>query len=376
MSAAYRMTWDAAHRRWRVQHQGRRLVVSCDQLVRAGLLDPTLPHTKRGSYAAANAWLDLALAGDRRADVRGAGGLLDAWLDDQDRLADAGTISQGEARNRRYYAAAFREHLGGGPIDGPAWSAFCKALADRVGRGEVSPEYASKILRTARSFVRHLDAIGACERPRNLDDRTIRFRPPRPAIVVLPPDRVAEAVRLSRGQHRLHLLLCLNCGFTQADVSDLAHAEVDWTAGRVTRVRSKARHYPDAPVVSYRLWIDTFELLNEYRSSHPTLVLVTKSGRPWVDRGRGRSDMIRDHWRKTAAAMGLDASLKVFRKTGASLLASHPEHHRFDWLYLGHTPPTVKDRHYCRPDQNSFDRAVAWLGHFLGFRVAPELTPG
>jgi hypothetical protein len=35
-------------------------------------------------------------------------------------------------------------------------------------------------------------------------------------------------------------------------------------------------------------------------------------------------------------------------------------------LYLGHTPASVKDKHYAAPPQELFDEAVGWLGKQLG----------
>jgi hypothetical protein len=34
--------------------------------------------------------------------------------------------------------------------------------------------------------------------------------------------------------------------------------------------------------------------------------------------------------------------------------------------YLGEAPSSIKDRHYARPDQAHFDKAILWLGKQLG----------
>lgn len=53
--------------------------------------------------------------------------------------------------------------------------------------------------------------------------------------------------------------------------------------------------------------------------------------------------------------------LKLFRKTAASKLGEHPEFGKFAQYFLGHSPRTVADKHYVRPSEEHFDRAISWL---------------
>jgi integrase len=371
MPARFDLTWDGSARRWRVQHLGQRFLVSCRQLVRRGFLNPGVPHTRRDTYRAANAWWawKQGQLGGRAADVR-TGTLSDHlrdWLTLQDDRARSGSISAGEARNRRYYAAHLESWVAGIElVQERAWADLHRLLAARVADGSMSPEYATKILGAARRFVQYLDLMGVCDRPRNLGDRSFSFRVPRGEVVTLAVADVGRILAASRDQSTLHYLLMLNCGFTQGDVSDLAQDEVDWQAGRITRRRSKTRHHDEVPLVTYTLWPETLERLERWRSRDPSRVLLRPSGTPWVGGEGGRSDLIRDRWDRLSKRLGIAASPKALRKTGATAIASHPEHGRYDWLYLGHSPATIKDRHYVRPDQEAFDRAVTWLRDFLG----------
>ena len=63
---------------------------------------------------------------------------------------------------------------------------------------------------------------------------------------------------------KLYLLLMLNAGMYQADVSDLGADEVNWQAGTITRKRSKRWKAVGSMSVTYKLWPETVELLREF----------------------------------------------------------------------------------------------------------------
>jgi integrase len=166
-----------------------------------------------------------------------------------------------------------------------------------------------------------------------------------------------------------------NCGMTQVDVSNLRDDEVDWAAGRITRKRSKTADCENTPEVCYKLWPLTFELLKQYRSGSER-VLLTESGKPFVRKDLVEGKLVKAdgfasnyaHLKKKLrkSLPGFKRSLKQLRKLGASLLEGHKDHGRFVSYFLGHSPRTVKDRHYAVPPQSLFDEAVAWLGEQLG----------
>jgi integrase len=113
------------------------------------------------------------------------------------------------------------------------------------------------------------------------------------------------------GQSRLHFLLCLNAGFLASDINDLRRSEVDWSAGTITRRRTKTREHEAAPVVRYKLWPETFGLLKRWRSADdPEIVLLTQSGGRWPVGHQGgvsftRSDCVVTHKaRRTAYPTG------------------------------------------------------------------------
>jgi integrase len=120
---------------------------------------------------------------------------------------------------------------------------------------------------------------------RNLHDRRYKIGETRQAVETFTQDEVKQMVGAASGQLKLHLLLMLNCGFYQGDISDLRHDEVDLVSGYITRQRSKTRqHHGDkVPVVRYKLWSTTLELLRQHASPHPVLALITRQGKPWVE---------------------------------------------------------------------------------------------
>jgi integrase len=244
--------------------------------------------------------------------------------------------------------------------------------SDPAGKAGWSSVYAQKAYSIARQFIKHLGRIEAIDQlPRNLDSPDYRFENGLKAVKTWTVEEFKAALAAATGQTRLHLLLMANCGMTQKDVSDLRDDEVDWEKGRITRKRSKTAKHKDVPVVSYRLWPETFALLKQHRSGQER-VLLTESGQPWVwqelvnGKKRG-SDNFRSNFTHLQDKLkGFNKPPKLLRKTAATLLDSHPEYSRYSTLFLGHSPRSIADRHYIKPSQEQFDEAVLWLGRQLG----------
>jgi hypothetical protein len=145
----------------------------------------------------------------------------------------------------------------------------------------------------------------------------------------------------------------------------------------VNEYRSKIEDRENAPVVNYKLWDSTFELLRQHRNpdhSPHARVLLTASGKPWVweelvEQPDGTkklkfSNNINSNFGHLRKRLDFKKSLSEIRKMGASLL--NQEFHSCVPEYLGEAPSSIKDKHYVRPDQALFDRAVKWLGERLG----------
>jgi integrase len=230
---------------------------------------------------------------------------------------------------------------------------------------DISVEY-KKQFRHSRNFLMWMAEKGLILPPLNLHARRYRFTGGHKRVPTIPMDEVRKIFVRARGVLRLHLLLLLNCGMTQQDVSDLHPGEVDWEIGRITRRRSKTEKLEQTPIVCYKLWNETFRLLTEFGHRDGDHVLLTHTGRPWVrddivNNKRKRSDSVKSLYVHLKAGH----NLKLYRKTGATIL--NKQYPDCVELYLGHAPRTVTQRSYVDPDVQRFDHAIEWLGQQFGF---------
>ena len=165
------------------------------------------------------------------------------------------------------------------------------ALLDQVAKGVWSRTTARHYLSSVKSFVRWLwltDAIPAL--PRVLDAKTkeLKISKTAPSIVTFDKEEVSRVLNAASDRTKLYILLMLNCGMTQKDIADLHVAEVDSKAGRIIRKRSKTADCDNVPVVNYRLWPETFRLLQAHRSTKSIdLVLLAANGSPlWLEQAK------------------------------------------------------------------------------------------
>jgi integrase len=74
--------------------------------------------------------------------------------------------------------------------------------------------------------------------PGNLASKHFRFGPATKDDLFT-ADEVRRLLERSPERLRLFVLLMINCGMYQSDISDLGESEVDWDAGTIERPRSK-----------------------------------------------------------------------------------------------------------------------------------------
>lgn len=314
---------------------------------------------------------------------RTVGALAQRWLDERRDEARKGTRSIESAESLRWCLDKYQQHVGAAAnIDSVTadvwhrWFVYCAgqvAKRDAADNDGWSADTAQKIFTTSRTFVKWcwerevLDAL-----PRNLTSRQHRFERPQKAIPTFSNDEIKTLVSAAKGVHRLILLLMLNCGMTQKDVSDLKKSQTDLKAGRITRRRSKTLKQKASRLVSYKLWPEVVALLEAHTNAdaHEPRALVTKSGKPWVwtelttaDKKK-KSDNVATVFNKlkqTIKMTGEGKSLKVFRKTSATMLKRKAEYRDLRFLFLGHSEQTVADRRYAESSQTLLDEAVNWL---------------
>lgn len=430
MARKHLMTWIAAGRRWIKKHKGKMYAVSCRQLgvtpetkeASASAANEwwearekeiaTAPPTEQERRANAfrvwsmvQDWEQLdeasreklvdsilgpgqfqAMKGQadalmqkteepQRAD-RTLRAQVDGWLGVLRAAARAGQMSGSRYDSYRRTIEKFVEYVGAGtPIDAvdeTRVEGFFTHLSVQVAAEKYSPSYAHTLMMTARQFIAHVAEKNVIPAPGNLRSRRFRFNHTAPAKVeVFEVGEVRALLTACDGfseRTKLYLLLMLNCGMYQNDVSDLLKAEVNWKDGTITRARSKTRHR-GGPVVTYQVWPETFGLLKKHRAKDGELALTTDEGKPLVFYGlvgeeTSRYDVIQSAWNRLAAKMQVKKirlGMKHLRKTSATLLASHPQYKYYVGHFLADSPRGMDQRHYVKPSDPEFFEALAWL---------------
>lgn len=303
------------------------------------------------------------------------------FLQRKEAQAKRGERSAGRVEVLRVGLESFVECVGGNQpmtaVTTAALSRFRDELERLIDEDKLRPHSARDRLQAVKQFVRwawEQELIGL---PRILQSREFSIAIPEQRVETFTDAEVRLLLGASSETTKLYLLLMLNTGMTQQDISELRQDEVDWKRGRVTRKRSKTRkngNGKNVPEVSYKLWPETFRLLKEHRSKHAVLALTNQNGTPLkveaITNGRVKKiDNIHSAYcrviRKLANAKAepvkIDKPLKLLRKTAATKLGGHKEHSRFAQYFLGHAPTTVADKYYVAPSAMQFDDAVAWL---------------
>ena len=310
---------------------------------------------------------------------------IDSWLEVLRAKASIGEmdISRWDAYARN--VSIFRDWIGGDSsidlITAPKLEEFWAYLAGKIAEGRYSPSYAKVIFMSTRQFVRRLGEHDLIPMPGNIT-RTFGFGDGPKKVETLTTEEVRQLLDACKDfsdRTKLFLLLCLNCGMLQSDISDLGDREVDMATGIVKRPRSKR---PDGPVTAYKLWPETLHLLREYanKAKQPlndrgqVRLLLTERGEPlvryWTENGKMRRyDIIQSAFSRLWEKVGWSKPIKLLRKTSASLLAKQTQYKFYINYFLSHSPKSVGERHYYAPSDDEFFEALTWLRQqFLGDR--------
>ncbi len=222
--------------------------------------------------------------------------------------------------------------------------------------------------------------------PKNL--RSKKFQIPKTRREPNPFTKEEFELIVSNSNERLqaHLMLMLNCGMYQGDVAELEADEVDLSAGRIVRVRSKkqkilAKKSKSSPIkLNWLLWDKTLELLKK-AGNQTGLVFLNEDGLPLVrgvigdDGNEDRQDNIRSAYCRVIDKLkkakklseAWNKTLKQLRKTGANVLEKSKDHAEFYEMFLDNS--AVAKRHYLTSGEPvpRFDEAVKFFGEQMGF---------
>lgn len=291
-----------------------------------------------------------------------------------ERVAD-GELAAGRYASLKCHLEHFRDWIGGPShverIVEPVLENYESALRMGMAETKWSKVYASDRLGEVKTFVRWLwQSKFIPDLPRNLDALKI----PRgiKKAVLFDISEVKKLLKEANQRLKLCLLLMLNTGMTQVDISDLKPEEVDWKKGTITRKRSKTGDSANVPVVVYKLWPETLRLLKLERSDSRERVLLNQNGSPLKvetlapDGRLKKSDNIASAFKRLRALVKVDKSLKAFRKTSANLLRQEERFKDLPPLFLDHAPTAIFDRHYTDVPQKRLDDGILWLGRKYG----------
>ena len=224
---------------------------------------------------------------------------------------------------------------------------------------------------TAKQFISRLAEMRLISLPGNIRSRRFRFNYSAPAkIETFTVEEVRSLIQTAGKmceRTKLYLLLMLNCGMYQNDIAELNADEVNWKQGTLTRARSKTRER-NGPVVTYKLWPETFALLNRHKADGD-LVLTTDKGNPLVryrleDGKMKHYDTIQYAWSRIARKMGqakIRLGMKHLRKTSATILGQHPHFKFYSNHFLADSPKSIADKHYVVASDAEFFMALDWL---------------
>lgn len=291
-------------------------------------------------------------------------------------VTQSGQMSEGRFDSYCRGIVIFEEWIGKetaiDQIDEARLERYFTHLSVQVGAGKYSPSYAHMLLVTARQFITRLVEMKLIALPGNIRSRRFRFNHSAPSkIELFSTAEVRQMLAVCEAfspKTKLYLLLMLNCGTYQNDIAVLLKEEVNWRDGTLTRARSKTRER-GGPMVTYKLWPETFTLLKKFKAETGELALTTDEGKPlvrlWLEEGKmRRNDVIQSAWSRLAEKLGLKKirlGMKHLRKMAASLLGEHPQYKFYANHFLADSPKGMADKHYVKPNDEEFFAALEWL---------------
>ena len=434
MARKYQMTWQPSTRRWIKKYRGKMYTVSCRQLgcretkeestaaanawwqVKLKEIEAAPPTEEDRRATAFKVWdmvqdwqqIDEAsreklvdsLVGEGQYQAikaqaeamvetaikiappdRTVKGQVETWKDLLRAACQSGQMSEGRydayCRKIRPFADWIGPETAIDAIDEMKLEGFFNHLSAKVGQGAYSPTYAHELLMTAKQFISRLAEMRLISLPGNIRSRRFRFNHSAPAkIETFTVEEVRGLIQTAgkmSERTKLYLLLMLNCGMYQNDIAELKADEVNWKQGTLTRARSKTRER-NGPVVTYKLWPETFALLNRHKADGD-LVLTTDKGNPLVryrleDGKMKRYDTIQSAWSRVAGKMGqakIRLGMKHLRKTSATILGQHPHFKFYANHFLADSPKSIADKHYVVASDAEFFMALDWLrGEIMG----------
>jgi integrase len=303
---------------------------------------------------------------------------VDLFIASMETRATAGEISVGyfELLDRclNHFADTVGRRIAIKNINGMLLTGYHAELLKK--RQDWSPDYIDGYLRSMTRFVRWCWKAELLETlPRNLGTQDLSIKKGLKKVKPWLDEDITTVLSHASERTQLYLLLMLNCGFTQKDLSDLDNGELDWEKGRIVRKRGKTARFENVPEVEWKLWPETLKLLEKFGNKSGRVLANEDGGQLLVHEFRtvdGKRKVTKvDNIAvafgrllrklKTKSLLKSPKSLKFFRKTSHSKIGNNPQFAHLKTYFLGHSAKTVADQSYFALDHDAFDKAIDWL---------------
>ena len=288
-----------------------------------------------------------------------------------------GGLSMGSYSSDKYRLQNFLKHCKNSnktQVSSVVTSDFLREYRDKILKAVASNRKSDADgkhhLRTVKAFLlwvfeqERVDSL-----PRNLLSKgfaRVEIQAPAPEFFSL--KEVRSLFNAANDRLRLHILMGLNCGYTQSDISSLTHDMVDFERGLIRRNRQKTGVQSE-----HKLWSVTLTLLKRFATdpnTHTSLLLnqngnVLVQERRKKDGGIVKTDSIKLAFNRLRKKTQIKLSFKCLRKTGANKIEQqYPEHPHLAKLYLSHETQGIQ-KHYTGRTFSLLHTATDWLeGYF------------
>jgi integrase len=304
------------------------------------------------------------------------GGAVGQFLDGKKLAAETGAISPIRFDTIRRCLNGFRDFVGAGiplaDVTSKTLLDFHAHLLQRIKRKDFGAGHGTTFIKTVKQFIRWADVTELLDKfPRIINSRELTIKVETKAVPTFTLDEVKALLAEATDTTKLYLLLALNCGFTQVDVSSLLPSEVDFQRGTITRKRTKTKECENVPTVQFPLWNETIRLLRINQSSNADHFLTTLNDTPLkmvalINGKVSHKCIITGAYNDLAKRLGQPKPFKILRKTSSSLLAGEMEYATVADLFLGHAPRGMAEKHYTAAPQKILNNGVKWLGTQYG----------
>ena len=298
------------------------------------------------------------------------GVIVDKFVDSKTRTYRDGGLSASRLACLKASTALFKSFVGStkdlAAVNGQMMTGFFEHVQAKVDSRAFSPATGRDHATNCAQFLRwswkqeHIDAL-----PRNLSDHGITVSAKK--IEVYSISEIKKLLTTASPRMRLFILMALNLGMTQQDMSDLHPEEVNWRRKTVKRKRSKTKKHENTPEVTYTLWPETLRLLKEFKTNDKKRVLLNKYGAPlkdeeFVDGKHRKTDTVGREFRRLKKKCKIKGrSFICLKKTSRSLLEDNRDFQPIAELFVGRAPKTVSEKHYAKPAVNWLADATDWL---------------